>query len=82
MTRLRSIKEMIEQKVWAALNTSRENGELSFEGRPGFMIEVPREKSHGDFAVNVALLLAKTAKKSPRVIAELVKNHIAVGDGP
>src|SRR5438270_7624069 len=33
-------------------------------------VEVPRERSHGDFAANVALQLAKAGKRKPREIAE------------
>ena len=35
--------------------------------------EVPREESHGDYATNSALALARTAKKAPRQIAEAIK---------
>jgi arginyl-tRNA synthetase len=37
--------------------------------------EVPREESHGDYATNAALALARVAKKAPRHIAEAVKTH-------
>lgn len=37
--------------------------------------EVPREDRHGDYATNVAMTLARTAKQSPRKIAEAVKAH-------
>ena len=35
--------------------------------------EVPREESHGDYATNSALTLARTARKAPRQIAEAIK---------
>jgi len=35
--------------------------------------EVPREESHGDYATNSALALARSAKKAPRQIAEIEK---------
>ena len=37
--------------------------------------EVPREESHGDYATNSALALARTAKKAPRHIAEAIKSR-------
>jgi len=37
--------------------------------------EVPREESHGDYATNAALALARVARKAPRQIAEAVKTH-------
>ncbi|HTY80049.1 MAG TPA: arginine--tRNA ligase [Candidatus Bathyarchaeia archaeon] len=35
--------------------------------------EVPREESHGDYATNSALTLARAARKAPRQIADAVK---------
>src|SRR5688572_3695639 len=37
--------------------------------------EVPRQTEHGDFATNVALTLARTAKRPPRAIADLIARH-------
>ena len=38
-----------------------------------FVVEHPAELSHGDYACNVALVLAKAAQKSPRAVAEEIK---------
>jgi arginyl-tRNA synthetase len=45
-----------------------------FGTEPGFrpQVEVPKEKEHGDFATNVAMQLAKRAKRPPRQIAEMI----------
>jgi arginyl-tRNA synthetase len=37
--------------------------------------EVPREAGHGDYATNVALALARQARRSPRQIAETIARH-------
>lgn len=37
--------------------------------------EVPREEAHGDYATNVALILAKSARWPPRQVAELIRQH-------
>jgi arginyl-tRNA synthetase len=37
--------------------------------------EVPRLVEHGDYATNVALVLAKAARRPPRQIAELIAAH-------
>src|SRR5574337_361542 len=37
--------------------------------------EVPREEAHGDYATAVALALAKTARRPPRQVAELIRQH-------
>ncbi len=39
-------------------------------------IEVPREEGHGDYATNVAFALARTAKKNPLEIANLLIRHL------
>ena len=37
---------------------------------PGFTIEVPKDKGNGDYAINLAMMLARAAKSAPRAIAE------------
>lgn len=39
---------------------------------PDFIVEIPADKSHGDFAANAAMVSAKTFKMSPRNIAEMI----------
>lgn len=37
---------------------------------PSIILEKPKNKEHGDFATNIAMQLARVAKKAPRMIAE------------
>jgi arginyl-tRNA synthetase len=37
--------------------------------------EIPRQAEHGDYATNVAMVLARVAKRAPRQIADLVVTH-------
>ena len=39
---------------------------------PEFVLEVPKDKSHGDFSTNIAMQLTRIAKQNPRAIAEAV----------
>jgi arginyl-tRNA synthetase len=39
-------------------------------------VEVPKNKEHGDFATNAALVLTKTLKTKPRDIAEKIKSKL------
>ena len=39
-------------------------------------LEVPKDKSHGDFACNIAMVLAKPLKCAPRKIAEAIAAHL------
>lgn len=43
---------------------------------PSFKIEQPNDKSHGDFATNVALVLAQTLKRKPLDIAHEIAEKI------
>src|SRR5690625_2051454 len=40
------------------------------EDIPTIVLEKPKDKAHGDFAANIAMQLARIAKKAPRNIAE------------
>lgn len=43
---------------------------------PLLILEKPKEKQHGDFASNIAMQLARIAKKAPRQIAEDIVAHL------
>lgn len=47
----------------------------------GFTVEPPRDPSHGDIAINAALVLAKPAGKNPRDIATLLAERFRQDDG-
>lgn len=53
-------------------------GELPSEPIPDFTIEVPADRSHGDWATNVAMVSAKAFKLAPRKIAEAIASNIAL----
>ncbi|MFQ9441139.1 MAG: arginine--tRNA ligase [Acutalibacteraceae bacterium] len=53
-------------------------GQLPSEPIPDFTIEVPADRSHGDWAANVAMVSAKAFKLAPRKIAEAVASHIVL----
>ena len=48
------------------------DGDLDLEKVPEVSIEVPREKEHGDYATNLAMVLAGQAGMNPRKIAEII----------
>ena len=43
---------------------------------PAFTIEVPKDKGNGDYAINLAMMLARAAKSNPRAIAEKIVEGI------
>lgn len=70
------IKDDIRQLIVLALNRAREENSLSFDEILPFAVEVPKEKVHGDFAANAAMVMAKKAKQSPVKIAGIIKEYI------
>lgn len=49
---------------------------------PAFGVEVPRDDAHGDFACNLALLLAPQVNLAPRAVAEALRKHLPPGAVP
>ncbi|KFZ29400.1 arginyl-tRNA synthetase [Pseudidiomarina atlantica] len=64
------MKEQLEQLLAAAVATLKQQGSLPAELEPRIQLDRPRDKSHGDFATNLALMLAKPAGMNPRALAE------------
>lgn len=79
MDPVQKIKRSLAQLVSEALEEARGQKLLSFATAPDFVIEVPREKGHGDFACNAAMLLARQARMAPRQIAEILVGVIKAG---
>lgn len=48
------------------------------EDIPTIVLEKPKDKAHGDFATNIAMQLARVAKKAPRQIAEQLVEQLDV----
>jgi arginyl-tRNA synthetase len=65
------VKYRIEQLVQAALATLPVDV-LPTDIRPVVEIERTRDPAHGDFATNVALQLAKPARRNPRQLAQAI----------
>jgi len=43
---------------------------------PPFEVEPPKEKAHGDYATNAAMVLASAVRKNPRMIAGAIVEHL------
>lgn len=69
------IKEALQHLVEEALQRAARSGDLVCAEFPPVEIEVPKNKAHGDFATAVALSMARSEKKAPRLIAEKIIAH-------
>ena len=47
---------------------------------PDFVIERPKERAHGDFSSNAAMLLAKAARSNPRALAQQLVDALPKND--
>jgi arginyl-tRNA synthetase len=64
-----------------AIEKTAKGGELNSTELPPLLLEPPKQREFGDLATNVAMLWAKSAKKPPRVIAELILKNIDDPEG-
>ena len=65
------MKAQLRDLVLQAIQTLQDDAILPADlALPGFVIERARSREHGDFACNVAMLLAKPARLKPRELAE------------
>lgn len=80
MNFIEDIKGQFREAIDKALEALRSNQELTFTVIPEYAIEVPRERNHGDFAANVAMLMAKEARMAPRKIAELITTRLSLDE--
>ncbi|MFW6381666.1 MAG: arginine--tRNA ligase [Bacillota bacterium] len=69
------LKDGLKQALTSAL--AQEDIEYSPEELPEIEVEVPREKEHGDYATNLALVMAGKFKRSPREVAGLIVNNFS-----
>ncbi|MBF0161146.1 MAG: arginine--tRNA ligase [Magnetococcales bacterium] len=67
-----TVRNRIDHLVTASLERLRREGLFPPDWPFVFSVERPREKSHGDFATNAALVLAKAARLSPRLLADRI----------
>ncbi|CEA05094.1 arginyl-tRNA synthetase [Pseudomonas saudimassiliensis] len=64
------MKNLISQLLASAVSTLQNQGVLPSDITPAIQVETARDKSHGDFASNLAMMLAKPARMKPRDLAE------------
>ncbi len=72
MNTLEQVKDLLKAEIKEAVLKA---GLAAEEQIPDVVLEVPKEKAHGDFSTNMAMQLARVAKKAPRMIAEELVNN-------
>ena len=80
MSMQEKMKDIITEEIIKGFEAAKAAGELAAEEladlKSLIKLEVPKDKQHGDFACNIAMVLAKPLKTAPRKIAEAIVSHI------
>ncbi len=66
------MKQTLETLLQQAVESLKSEGILDKNSTPQINIERTKDKQHGDFATNLALILAKTAKSNPIQLAQKI----------
>lgn len=66
------MKQKLAALLQHAVATLQAEGVIQIDLTPTINIERTRDAQHGDFASNLAMVLAKSVKKNPRQLAEMI----------
>ena len=70
------MKQELQQLLMEAISIVQKKMDVSFTAIDDIQIERTRDKSHGDFACNIAMVLARQAKTNPRKLAAALLENI------
>ncbi|MHA6487398.1 arginine--tRNA ligase [Bacillus cabrialesii] len=70
------MKDVLKEEIKAAVLKA---GLAEDSQIPNVVLETPKDKTHGDYSTNMAMQLARIAKKAPRQIAEEIVAHFDKG---
>ena len=74
------MKHHIENLIAAALSGLEATGALPHDHGAAINVEHTKSKDHGDFASNIALMLARHARMKPRELAEKITKALPASD--
>jgi arginyl-tRNA synthetase len=74
------MKAEIAKLLSEAISNCQSDGSLPADIEPEIQVDRARDSKHGDFATNLAMTLARPARKKPRDIAEAIIARLPVSD--
>ena len=74
------MKDIVAALIDQALNTLRSTADWPADLQPTIQIERCKDKSHGDLACNVAMMLAKPLRSNPRAIAQQIVDALPASE--
>src|SRR6266542_6017353 len=72
------IREQLKRLITQAILDAQAAGDLPAFDVPAFSVDHPRQAQMGDYAVSVAMQLARLAKLPPPQIAQRIAKHLAL----
>lgn len=74
----REAQKRLKDVILEAWKSAARAGELPApDEAEEILLETPKERAHGNFATNVAFILAKSVRRSPREVAGILLKHLA-----
>ena len=70
------MKSFVRQLISSALDHAKKNGDLELSVMSEIVVEKPKEEKFGDFSTSLAMGLAKSERKKPYEIAEILSRHL------
>lgn len=74
------MKSAIQQLIAVALNKAKKNGELELVSAPEIVIEKPKDEKFGDFSTTISMMIAKSERKKPRDVADILCRYLQNGE--
>lgn len=74
------MKIAIKSIIHDALIKTQQEGDLELSTFPEIIVEKPKDEKMGDFSTNIAMTLARSERKSPKVIAESIARCLESDD--
>ncbi len=75
---VKSASDELYEIIGKALSELAKENEVDISTLPKWVVEIPADVSHGDFAANAALACAKVFRSNPRKIAESIAERISL----
>lgn len=76
MNTVEQVKENLKQEIKASIVKA---GLATEDQIPEIVLQLPKDKAHGDYATNAAMQITKIAQKAPRQVAEELIAHFDKG---
>ncbi len=74
------MKQLVADSLVKAINQLKLEAVLAADFEPNIVVENAKDKAHGDFATNLAMMLTKLVGKPPRDVAQLIIDRLPESD--